>query len=213
MVGAVTGPPTDAGAGRVRGRRRVVAAVALAVLVVGAAVAGWMAVAADRLDHVVVRSGVPRCAGTEVVPRRGFGLEQVQAIRIREQMVCTLPVRVVNRGERPVDLERMVLPFMGPGGGAGARVEQLDGRAPLGPASYRNGRIDAVFPLGSTLAAGERARFEVELTFRPRGCTSPGGLMTVGGMPRVVVSALGRTGEAAGGTLGLIGTRDSSCDE
>jgi hypothetical protein len=205
VVGAVT---VRGGAQR---RTAVVAAVALAVVVVGAG--GWLLVSAKQLDQVVVRSGVPRCSGTEVVFRRGFGPEQVPAIRMREQMVCTLPVRVVNRGDRPVDLERMVLPFMGPGGGTGARVEQFAGLAPLGPASSNDGGIDAEFRLGSTLAAGERARFEVDITFRPEGCASPGGLMTIGGMPRVVVSALGRTGEVAGGALGVIGTRDSSCDE
>jgi hypothetical protein len=199
--------------GRVPGRRRVVTVVATTTVVGVVASVGWLILSADRIDQVLVRSGVPTCTGTEVVFRRGFGEERVPAIRMQQQMVCTLPVRVLNRGERPVGLERMVLPFMGPGGGTGARVEQLDGRAPLGPASADNGRIDAEFPLGSTLAAGERARFDVELTFRPEGCASPGSVMGIGGMPRVVVSALGRTGDVAGETLALVGTRDSSCDE
>jgi hypothetical protein len=212
----LTGTDPGAGtppAGRSRRRRLLVAAAVAVAVVAASAAVGWRASSGAALDRVLVRVSTPDCVGAAPVFHRSEGFGRVPAVRMREGMDCTVAVRVANRGERPVHLDRVVLPFMGPGGGTGARVEHLNGRAPLGPDSRRTGRIDAVFPVDGTLRPGASVDFDVPFTFRPAGCSSPGSVMTVSDMPRVVVSALGQTRRIAGGPLALIGTPDSSCDE
>ncbi|MGH3334067.1 MAG: hypothetical protein ACRDPJ_22460 [Nocardioidaceae bacterium] len=166
----------------------------------------------DQLTRVdVAWSGPLTCTGTEVVHRRsGFGGPRVTAMRLRKSMECTLPVRVSNHGGHSVRLDRIVLPYMGPGGGAAVRVERLDGQRPLGRPS-RQGRIDAVFPVGHTVPSAGRYDFDIHFTFRPGGCTA--GLTTMtSGMPTVRVSTLGTTSSLRSATpVGFAPTRDSDC--
>jgi hypothetical protein len=174
----------------------------------------WLSVATRNLDRVEVSwTGPLTCTGAEVVHHRPGGEgPRVQAMRMRQTMDCILPVRIDNHSRLMVHVNRVVLPYMGPGGGGAARVEELGGQPPLGAASRRQGRIDAVFPQNRQLEPGEHLAFDVRFTFRPSGCDSPRAVTTVGPMPRVVVSSLGRTATRDTGKIAFVGTEDSSCD-
>lgn len=193
------------------GLRRTLLVLAVVVVVLGlSAMVGWRVVAADARRNVSVTwSGPVTCTGTTVTQvRPGDEGESIQAIRLREGMSCTLPVRVTNKSRFAVTVTRVRLPYMGPHGGAAVQVRELEGR----PWSRAN-TIDAFFKVDERLKQGESYDFEIDFELRPppEGCTDAG-LFWVEGMPRVRVLALGRPGtRTADETIGFQGTRDSDC--
>jgi hypothetical protein len=200
------------GNGLARGGLRLVLLVLAVVVIVLAlsAMIGWRVVAADaRRDVSVTWAGPLECTGTTVEQvRPGDDRERIQAMRLREGMSCTLPVRVTNDSRFGVQVTRVRLPYMGPGGGAAVQVTRLDGKP-----WARKGSTDAVFRVRERLEPGESHDFDVVFEFRPppQGCTSPG-LLWIGDFPRVTVLALGRPGaRTAPETIGFLGTRESDC--
>lgn len=185
------------------------AGVVTAVLALAALLA-WHLVAAQAREAVNVRwSGPVECAGTVVESVRPEGTTQeIQAIRLREGMRCTLPVGVTNDSRFAVRVTRVNLPYMGPEGGAAVQVRELDGLP-----WARSRSVDAVFRPDRPLEPDETAELEVVFEFRapPQGCTSRG-LLRIEGLPRVTVLALGRPGQrSAEDTIGFRGTRESEC--
>ena len=193
------------------GLRRTLLVLAVVVVVLGlSAMVGWRVVAADARRNVSVTwSGPVTCTGTTVEQvRPGDEGESIQAIRLREGMSCTLPVRVTNKSRFAVTVTRVRLPYMGPHGGAAVQVRELEGR----PWSRAN-TIDAFFKVDERLKEGESYDVEIEFELRPppEGCTDAG-LFWVEGMVRVRVLALGRPGtRTADEAIGFQGTRDSDC--
>lgn len=170
----------------------------------------WVAEAADQRDHIEVTWSRPvTCTGTEVVWRRlDIGEpSRVRAVRLRRSMDCDLPVRLTNHGRHSVRVDKLRLPFMGPGGGAAVQVGKLDGRRPL------PGRIDGVFPMQRSLQPGNSYDFVINFSFRapPKGCTAEG-VLWMRGFPQVTVTAMGRTGtRSSDRTIAFAGTRESNC--
>jgi hypothetical protein len=185
----------------------VVAVVVLAVLGL-VAILGWRVAASEARKRVnVAWNGPVTCEGTTVGPEEVEG-EQFPAIRLREGMRCSLPVRVTNESRFDIKVTRVRLPYMGPEGGAAVQVRTLEGESWHRPES-----IDAVFRLQEWLDAGDTYDFVVDFEFRapPEGCTDQG-VMWVRDMPKVTVRALGRPGvRIADETLGFRGTRQSTC--
>lgn len=198
------------GAGLARGGRRALIVVALTVilLALGAMVA-WRVVASGARDKVAVTwSGPIECTGTTVGTSTVDGA-RIPAIRLREGMSCTLPVRVTNQSRFTVTVLRVRLPYLGPEAGAGVQATRLEG-APVARADT----IDAFFRLRERLEPGAAYDFDVELEFRPppEGCAADGNLLWMKEFPRVRVLALGRTGvRSAPETIGFLGTADSDC--
>ena len=193
------------------GLRRTLLVLAVVVVVLGlSAMVGWRVVAADARRNVSVTwSGPVTCTGTTVeqVPAGDEG-EPIPAIRLREGMSCTLPVRVTNESRFAMTVARVRLPYMGPLGGAAVQVRELDGR----PWS-RPGTVDAFFKVDEHLGEGESYDFEIDFELRPppEGCTDAG-LFWVEGLPRVRVLALGRPGQQTPAeAIGFLGTRDTDC--
>jgi hypothetical protein len=186
----------------------VVAVVALAVLGL-VAILGWRVAASEARKRVTVEwAGPVTCEGTTVRPDRRADGEEISAIRLREGMRCSLPVRVTNESRFDVKVTRVRLPLMGPEGGAAVQVRTLEGRS-----WYRPDSTDAVFRLQEWLEPGDTYDFVVDFEFRapPEGCTDSG-LLGVGDMPKVTVRALGRPGlRSAEETIVFRGTRESSC--
>jgi hypothetical protein len=201
-----------AGTGLTRGGLRRIAVVAVVVLAVLGllAVLGWRVAASEARKSVgVTWNGPVTCVGTNVEPYRSDGSEAYPAIHLREGMRCSLPVRVTNEGRVDVKVMRVRLPLMGPQANAAVQVRTLEGQSWLRPSS-----TDAVFGLQEWLEPGDTYDFRVEFEFRapPEGCSGPGGVMWVRGMPKVIVRALGRPGvRSAEETLGFRGTRESGC--
>jgi hypothetical protein len=197
------------GTGLARGGRRTLIVVGLTVilLVLGAMVA-WRVVAAGARDKVAVTwSGSVECTGTTVEQARPDG-EPIPAIRLREGMSCTLPVRVTNDSRFTVTVMRVRLPYLGPEAGPAVQVTQLDGT----PVARPNA-VDAVFRLRERLEPGAAYDFDVDFEFRPppEGCTDEG-LFKMDEFPQVRVLALGRPGvRKAQESIGFLGSRDSDC--
>jgi len=198
------------GAGLARGGLlRILIVVAVAVIVLGlSALVGWRVVAADaRRDVSVTWNGPVTCTGTTVESAEGPDGEQIEAIRLREGMSCTLPVRVTNDSRFAVTVMRVRLPYMGPEAGPGVQVRQLDGL----PVARPNA-LDAIFRVDERVEPGASYEFDVVFEFRPppQGCTD--GLVGLEEFPQVRVLALGRPGvRVAEETIGFLGTRDSDC--
>jgi hypothetical protein len=188
----------------------VVAVVALTVLGL-IAILGWRVAASEARKRVTVTwSGPVTCERATVEPTvRGDGAGPYPAIRVREGMRCSVPVRVTNESRFDVKVTRVRLPLMGPEASSSVQVRTLEGRSWARPDA-----VDAVFRLQEWLAAGEVYDFDVELEFRapPEGCSSPGTVTWFKDLPRITVRALGRPGvRTPDEMLGFHGTRDSSC--
>jgi hypothetical protein len=182
----------------------LVVCVLVAVMVVGV----WTGAARMQRDGISVTwSGPVQCTGSRVTQESVSESERpIQAMRLQPSMRCRLPVRIANEGWAPVEMERVRLPYMGPGGGAAVQVAKLDGRRPLADPEID---VDAVFEMRHRLPAGSTDRFVIEFTFRPRGCTAEG-LMWVSDMPEVTIKALGRSGQRSpSGFIGFRGTPES----
>lgn len=196
--------PTEEELADRRRRRRVrrVGGLATAVLAAG----GWVWIADAQRDRVSVTwSGPVTCTGTDLVRAEAAGAP-VRAARLVPGMACKVAVQVRNDGWFPVALEQVVLPTMGPGGGAAVQVRRLDGQTPV-PGSAD--AVDATFAREATLRPTQTDDFVVRFTFRPEGCTAPGTLL-VEGLPEVTVSALGLAEDRSGEeTAAFRGTRRS----
>lgn len=196
--------PTEEELAARRRRRRTSLVGALVVVVLAAGT--WVWVADAQRDHTSVTwSGPVTCTGTDLVRVRLDG-GPVRAMRLVPGMACTVAVRVRNDGWFPVSVEQVVLPYMGPEGGAAVQVRRLDGqRADPGATDA----IDATFTRQATLRPTQTDDFVVRFTFRPDGCTAPG-TMFVRGLPEVTVSALGLAERrSAEETAAFRGTRKS----
>ena len=179
-----------------------------------AALAGLWAVASSVLRaQVEVHSSRPDCDGTRVVGKDlgdGFsGHEWVPAMQLRPGMRCTVTVRVRNGGPVAVRLEEVVLPYMGPDGGAAARSRIMDGRRFRSLSDPTGDRLDARFARHDRIGPGGTVRFTVTYEFRPQGCDE-GGTLWMRDQPRLFVSALGHRGEVDGhSTIAFTSTAQS----
>jgi len=189
---------------------------ALAVTVAGV---GWLGVATSRLGHVAVAwdnaSGQGRpisCLGTTVTERRlGDPVGRVPVLRLQPGMDCALSIRLINRGSGTVHLDTVVLPYMGPEGGAEVQVANL-ADLPRATAQPEDG-LHAAFELDRALPEGESHRFTIHFTYRDNGFSS--GTIWVGNIPRLSVTALTVTNTVASPrTLAFQGTgRASGCKD
>lgn len=179
----------------------------VALLLVGLGVTWWQ-VTEKAVDAVEVRTvQAPRCTGTTIErrsPRTGAGPRST--ILLSPRMACHLELDVVNTGRLPVHLDDLVLPLMGPDGGAAVRVKavRVGERLPL------QGGIAAVAALDRWLAAEEALRVEVDYVFRPRGCTEAGGILWVP-TAQLEPSLLLRSTVVQGESIHFEGTSSSSC--
>ncbi len=173
-------------------------------------VSAWFVITSLQLGQVEVDRTTPvECRGTEVTEERVGTGGPVTAMRLVPGMKCTIGVQVTNEGTSAVKVTEVLLPYMGPDGGAAVRVNRLDR---LEPEPEPADTIDALFTVDQELAAGEDYEFEMTFVFRPRGCTSQG-VMTVPGMPTVTVSSWGREVErTADEPVAFRGTKQSNCD-
>lgn len=173
----------------------VLTAMFLAVAVVFGAVVGFLAIGTS-ISKVEITAGSPVCTGTEVDNPPG-------AIRLRAGMKCRVPVMVRNMGRLAVDLDEVVLPFMGSRGGAAVQVKTWEGREP-GVAD-----VDAVFDVDRHLEPGDTWDTEIHYDFRPGGCTTRGTFSTPG--LDVGASAWGRSVRLVGPGALFKGTAESEC--
>jgi hypothetical protein len=206
-----------------RARRRPRFAFVLLSALALSLVAGvtWWTVAGSRInavDVVALPDGVA-CTEGEVVPVPRDELTPDQglspAVQATPGLACSVGLIVVNNGGSDVRLERLVVPVMGPRGGAGVQIVTV---APFGnvqqEATGDDGGIDAVVQTDTVLAAGEKLLVTLQLSFRDDGCNSPGTTTTPGG-PLVHVTALGRTGQRqpALPPFSVAGTAASDCPD
>lgn len=159
------------------------------------AIVGLLAIGTS-ISKMQVTAGSPTCTGTDVSGRSG-------AIELRPGMTCTVPVTVRNPGPLVVHLDEAVLPFMGPAGGAAVQVRSWQGRVPEGAAT------DAVFDLDRRLEPGDTWETEVQLRFRPDGCTARGTHSSY--LLEVRANAWGRSVRVAGAGVLFDGTAESEC--
>lgn len=197
--------------------RRGVRVLMVAALVVAVAGVGWRGVATSRLGHVVVawdnasgHEGPISCRGTTVTERRlGDPVRRVPVLRLQPGMDCALSIRLVNRGSGTVHLGTVVLPYMGPEGGAEVQVANL-ADLPRAAAQSEDG-LHAAFTLDRALTEGESYGFTIHFTHRDDGCSDA--TTWIGNFPRLSVSTLAVTDTVASPrTLAFQGTgRASGC--
>lgn len=157
------------------------------LLVIGLVAGGWVLWTSRAMSAVEVGwRGEPDCSGA-TLERDGH------TIKAQDGMSCVITVEVRNTGGRTVHLDRAVLPFLGPGGGAVVRAGEIDGRDPA-PAVAAND-IDARIDLDHDLEGGETWTFRTLVVFRKNGCTSAG-TGSFYGWPVVEIATLGRHGTA-----------------
>ncbi|MBD8868093.1 hypothetical protein [Nocardioides donggukensis] len=191
-------------------RRRGLWLVLLSALVLGVAASGWVlagARARSAVEIVPVRE--VRCEDSSVRVRR-FAGRRIPTMAMRPGMRCRWRLSVENASFATVTVTEVILPFMGPGGGAAVRVRELDGEEPvLGP---DGDGIDARFPVDHRLAPGADLLIDVEFRFRPRGC-SGADLTTVWGFPTLTVDSLLTSGSVVADLgVGFRGTPEGTCD-
>lgn len=156
-----------------------------------AGVLAWQSVAASAADEVDVWTGPPRCQGVLGV-RTAHGESGPQQIVMlgkgteAKDFRCTVTVFVANRSGRTLHLDRVVLPIMGPRGGAVVRVDSTGDPSIW---SHEGGDIDAVQELDLDVGGGDRTSFQVDYVFRPGGCTTSGTQWT---RAELLASVLGR---------------------
>lgn len=182
--------------------RRLTLLVGVGVLLV-ALLAGvsWWAMASARRDAVEVlwddrdgRGAPVTCRGTTVPERAlGEGLGRAPVLRLRPGMDCTLTFLVRNGGSSAVHLDAIVLPYLGPEGGAQVQVTGLDGL--WFARRHSDGGLDAAYRVDSELGPGQTRRFTAHFAFREEGCSA--GTPWIEDFPRVRVEALG-TAEQVG---------------
>ncbi|HEY0952177.1 hypothetical protein [Nocardioides sp.] len=169
---------------------RKIALVALAALVVGGAVAGWLVWAGRIAGDVEVTwsADSPDCAGT-TVEKPGSHRPVIDAV---ESMRCVITVEVRNGSGRTVHLVRAVAPLVGPRTGGVVTAENAEPASPPG-----DDGIDALFPLDRDLRAGGTSEFDIVLVLNPRGCDR-GVTIWSSDWPVVTVEALGRSHDVHG---------------
>lgn len=189
-------------------RRPALLAALVLVLVVLLGFPAFLWVGGERaVSQVTAGAGVPACTGTAPVVRRDTDGVRQQAIAMTRSFRCVVTVQVANTSSAEVDLDRLVVPVAGPGGGGSMRITSVDGHP---PESGREG-VDAVAVLDRTIPAGDRVSVDLVLAFRPSGCASPTTL--IGLQPVVDVGHLLATQQVpVSGFPLLFGSADSSCD-
>lgn len=198
--------------------RLVLALIGLVVLGFGA----WFGTAHWAISgtKVVLDAQPFECAGDEVTRYAddAFATEDQamwrHAIELREGLDCSIRFHVVNEGWRSVNVESIVLPFLG----AESALPTATSLGPHGDPAVLppiDARVDAAFTIsGSPLESDDRETFVARLASNADGCVSEGGAIIVPA-PAVVVSAWGisRTIQPVASELAFLGTADSSCDE
>ncbi len=171
-----------AGVGRARARRPRVVVAAVALICVAGAFVCWRVWSSRAVAGVhVTWDGDPVCHGTELRPRS-------RAIEWTPEMSCVITVAVRNDGPATVRITDIVLPFVGPGGGAVVVAAPVAG---FTPATGPHHDIDASLALDHRVEPGTTWTFPTRLVFRSDGCTDAG-TFGVPHWPRVTVSARGR---------------------
>lgn len=173
----------------------VLTAMFLTVAVAFGLVVGFFAIGTS-ISKVEITTGAPVCIGTEVDNPPG-------AIRLRPGMKCRVPVTLRNMGRLAVDLDEVVLPFMGSRGGAAVQVKTWEGREPV------VADVDAVFDVDRRLEPGDAWNTEIQYDFRPGGCTARGTFSTP--VLDVEASAWGRSVRLGGPGALFKGTAESEC--
>lgn len=157
--------------------RKSLVAVVVAVVLVLAAVGGYLWETGRTLDRVTVSTAPPECTGAVVRPS---GL-----LLARRGMDCRIEVEVVNDSTRTVHVGAASFAYLGPQGGAVLRAGELEGYPSTGSDLDQRVTIDA------TIEPGESLGFRLPVRFRDRGCNE-GGTTTFGDLVRVDVGWLGR---------------------
>lgn len=180
-------------------------AVLLVSTLVALAVVWWIGHQATL--RVQALTGVPQCQGTTPRTVRDHVTQfEREAIPLRHDFACTITVKVTNKGGREVKLGDMIVPVSGPAGGGSFEVTSIDGiEVP------KDDEIDAIRNLNAPLGAGESHWVDLLFEFRPSGCVSNKGQMTID--PNVRVDSLVASHELVVADLPVfVGTADSSCD-
>lgn len=142
----------------------------LVVLAVALPIAWWQ-VTERAVSAVEIRSlTAPVCTGTTVERRRAPGGKTVSAIRLTPDMSCRLNLEVANNGSLPVFLDTLVLPLMGPAGGAAVQVDKvwIDEEVPV------FGQVAGEVTIDRRLDSDEKIEVEIQYGFRQKGCTAAG---------------------------------------
>lgn len=185
-----------------RPRRRLRAGPALLTVVATLLVAGavWWFLAGSRLAAVevaAVGNGVT-CSRGQVVAAPG-DVDDIDgtlapSVQATPGLDCAVRLVVLNTGGSAVQLERLVVPVMGPRTGAAVQVVSVSPFGEVTPdgISSEDGGIDAVIDLDMTLPAGAVQAVTLQLAFNDKGCNAPGTIITPSG-PEVSIRAWGRT--------------------
>lgn len=193
---------------------RVTLAVLTGVLVT--ALAAWPLMAAHQRGqvHVLLDAAALACddaaVGDESLSASGSDVT-LPVAEITEDMRCLLRVRVENRGLTTARVDRLSVPVVGPAGGFNVESPHLpmDGVEPVPD------EVDAVFTLDRPreIGAESAAELEVELVYRPDGCTPDGAIFHFVDAPTTSVSVLGIRGERSvvGHSFGFRGSEVSDC--
>ncbi len=144
----------------------------LLALVVAALPIIWWQVTERAVSAVEIRTlDSASCTGTTIEQQR-LAPEQprVAAILLEPEMSCRLNLQIVNTGRLPVSLDKLVLPLMGPDGGAGVRADSvwIDEEVAV------FGEVAAEVILDRWLSADETIEVEIRYGFRAKGCTAKG---------------------------------------
>lgn len=201
MTAPAPAAPTPSTADAATRRLTLILGVGFLMAVLLACVS-WWAMASARRGAVEVlwddrdgRAAPVTCRDTTVRERAlGEGLGRAPVLRLRPGMDCTLTFLVRNDGSSAVHLDAVVLPYLGPEGGAQVQVAGLDGLRFA--RRHSDGGLDAAYRVDGELGPGQTRRFTAHFAFREEGCTA--GTVWIEGFPRVRVEALGTVEQVDG---------------
>jgi hypothetical protein len=118
----------------------------------------------------------------------------VVAVEARPAMHCTLQVQIINRGRLTVTLNKLVLPYLGPGTGTVVQAAPVNG---IEPRTVPDDSIDAEYRIGRSLPPGKTRTVTVAFVYHESGCMAAGAV-GLDHWPRLEASVLGRTGVVNG---------------
>jgi hypothetical protein len=166
--------------------------VPLVLLALLGLLVGWPKLASDRLDKVdVTWAGPPKCTGTDVEWHNRQ--DPTPVVVASPSMHCVVTVRIINRGEHEVTVNRLIAPFLGPETGTSFTGAPLDGVEPRPEPTFG---IDAIYDLDMQLAGGALKTMEVAFVFNEGSCAHTSNFSATN-WPVVEVSALGKSEERA----------------
>lgn len=177
----------------------------VALLAIAPAALWWVGHQATL--RVTATSGIPQCQGTQLttVDEPGSNFRR-SAIPMSDGFTCTLTIKVTNRSDREVRVDKVTFPVGGPGAGASFQVTHIGDIA-----VPDNDQIDAVSEFRSSLQPGAEQLFDLRVAFRETGCDSEGSSTWVD--PIIEVHDVLASHDLSVADLpGFAGTADSSCD-